>query len=188
VIEPDAKAQPLLDRMMERNPDAPQILEVPLEDLKAGSIESCVKLLFMEGADSEHAQRLALLWGSLVLTFPLDSDPRPVTQIPEARRYLSLLHKAMPYFPCYLDFREPFGMFILYFGCISDPGALSPDGGSLDIMHDSVLVAVMESLLSIKGLADSLARDPVPILRAVVSCYPGSVRDDLIGSLDTGKP
>jgi hypothetical protein len=180
-ILPDQQPEPdLLERLAQVEPDIPCLIAVGAEDMRRSAIDLFVENLRVETASPDRAKKMANLWGRCVLTFPLDDDPRHITRIPEARSYITSLHQAMPYFPCYLDFRPGFGMFIVYFGCMAEPDAMSDDGTAINVMHQSVLDKLEESLLAIKAAGALLNKNTRPILRAILSCYPDEVAEDYL--------
>jgi hypothetical protein len=172
--EPLMKRDPLFDV----GQDALRILQVAPADLRSGSVENFLEALAVEGKDDERVRKLATLWGMCILAFPLDDDPRYLWDIPEARRFVANLHEAMPYFPCYLNFREETNMFLAYFGCLADHEALANE--QLELEHPSLFERVAESLNAIGRLALTLKTDPRPIWRTMLSIYPPSFVDDVI--------
>ena len=148
----------------------PRILQVAKDDLQSGSVKRFVGLFAMEGKSSEIAAQLPTLWGMCLLVFPFDNNPRSVWEIPEARRLVAQLQNNIPYFPGYLYFRQEFGMFLLYFGCLADPEAVSSN--SIDLMHPSVWARVAESLMAFGNMAARIGKDPRPVWRTMLSPYP----------------
>jgi hypothetical protein len=155
-----------------------RILDVDLTNLQSGSVESFREALAVEGKDKEYVEKLTTLWGMCVLAFPLDDDPRYVWDIPEARRFALNLHEAMPYFPCYLNFRQEAGMFLVYFGCLADPAVFAT--GQLELEHPSLLQRLTESVNAIGKLAARLQRDPRPVWRTMLSVYPQDFSDEMV--------
>lgn len=175
-----------LDRLVAADPETTRLFDVRAEDLEHGSIDNLVRALFAEGASVARANKMASLWGRCVITFPLDNDPRHITQIPEARAYIAKLHETMPYFPCYLDFRAEWGMFIVYFGCQAPSEAMVNDRTAINVMHPSVLDKLEESLRAIKALAERLGKNPRPIWRSILSYYPDEVAEEYLNQLVAG--
>jgi hypothetical protein len=155
-----------------------RILEVDKDDLQSGSVKNFVRILGVDEKSPELIAQLPELWGMCILVFPLDKDPRGVWDIPEARRFIANLHEAMPYFPAYLHFRQEFGMFMVYFGCLADPDALT--GGNLDLNHRSVTRRLSESLTAVGLLALNLGKDPRPVWRTMLSPLPVALADELV--------
>jgi len=170
----------LLDSVLDGDEDTLEILLVNADDLRNGSVKDCVEQLSIGGANAERLQKLKSLWGMCLLTFPLEDDPRQVYQIPEARQYIAKLHQEMPYFPCYLNFRREFGMFMTYFGGLAD-GSASAESG-VNILHPSVIDKVIESMSAIGLLAAAIRQDYLSSWRAMLSCYPPDIAELLIKS------
>jgi hypothetical protein len=175
-----------LDRLVEADPETTRLFDVRPEDLEHGSIDNLVRALLVEGASADRANKMASLWGRCVITFSLDNDPRHITLIPEARAYIAKLHETMPYFPCYLDFRAEWGMFIVYFGCLAQSEAMVNDLTAINVMHPSVLDKLEGSLAAIKSLAERLGKNPRPIWRAILSYYPDEVAEEYLNQLVAG--
>lgn len=157
-----------------------RIINIDPEDLRNGSIETLLELFSLEPFEAERLETLTALWGNCVLAFPLDDDPRYVAQIPSARAYLAKLHAVMPYFPCYLNFRQEAGMFQTYFASLADLEAFKPQAEGLDLVHKSLLNVLVESLIAIGCVADLLNKDPRPVWRGMLAVYPSEMRDNLI--------
>ena len=158
-------------------------LDVDQHTLATGNIDAIVRALSVSNspADVSRSRRQSQLWGNCLLMFSaLDNDPRAVYVVPEARQFVANLHAAMPYFPCYLNFRPEAGMFVVYFGSQADQEALMDDGISVDILHHSVLQRVKESLVAIRRVAEAIDKDPRPIWRTMLSVYSESTRNDLM--------
>ena len=155
-----------------------RFLEVDKNDLKTGSVKNFVDIIGVEGKSRELTAKLADLWGMCVLTFPLDADPRDVWEIPEARRFVANLHKAMPYFPGYLHFRQELGMFMVYFGCLADADAF--ENRTIDLNHSSIRNRLAESIATFGKVAASMGKDPRPVWRTILSPYPVSVVNQMV--------
>ena len=158
-----------------------RILEADPGDLQTGSVQNFVHALGLKDKSPALIAKMSELWGMCILVFPLDQDPRGVWEIPEARRFVANLHEAMPYFPAYLQFRQEFGMFMVYFGCLADPEAV--DDGKLNLTHPSVTKRLSESLIAVGFLAAGLGKDVRPIWRTMLSPLPVAMADELIGTL-----
>lgn len=112
----------------------------------------------LEGATPDHAARMRNMRGRCLLAFPsLDADSRAVWNVPEARAYVRALFEAMPYFPYYLHTHPAAGTFMLFFGCLADPEALSLASGKMKETADEKKVRKylkrMLSLLRRQGKA-----------------------------------
>lgn len=83
--------------------------------------------------------------GKYLLTFPsLDTDPRPVWEIPPARAYVRKLFDQLPYLPYYLNPIPEFGSRHLLFSCLADPEAMSP-GTEEDLASEAYRRAIEET-------------------------------------------
>lgn len=181
-----AKSDPL-DLFFQGQPDALRALEIDADALATLNIEGFFRVLAASHPPSDltRGQRQSQLWGHCMLVFSaLDNDPRAVYFVPQARAYIAKLHKAMPYFPCYFHFRPEAGMFVLYFGSLADPEALSEDGISVDLLHPSVLTKLKESLIAIGQLTRDLGKNPQPIWRTILSIYPVGTLDYLVKEVE----
>jgi hypothetical protein len=176
-----------LDALCDAAGDVLRVLEIDADALDKVNIDGLVRALSVDHppADPARARRQATLWGQCLLTFTaLDNDPRQVYFIPEARRYMTALHEAMPYLPIYLNFRPEAGAFVLYFGALADAEALNDDGTSINIYHPSILERISESLYAIGNVTRDLGRDPKPIWRTILSVYPMETIDDWMKELE----
>ena len=175
----ESEQQPTIQKPLE-------MLAVPPEDLKSCNISDLVRLFSIDWADSKRLSELGSFWGKCIITFGVEDDPREVTSIPQVRQFIQHLDKALPYFPCYLDFEPEFGMFLVYFGCLADPAALienATGGPRLNALHESVLSRVGNSLLAIQQMAHRLKVDPVPAWLAILSVYPPDVASTILQRL-----
>jgi hypothetical protein len=175
-----------LDVLLNQRRDAIRGMGIDAEQLSAGSIDLFLEIFSAGGEtiDRERALRQSALWGLCILLFPLDDDPRFICAIPSARRFVAKLHEAMPYFPCYLNFRPEAGMFVTYFGCLADEEAVNPDGPGVDIYHPSILNKIGESLDAVGRLALAIGKDPRPIWRTALSVYPPDFIEEVVANLD----
>ena len=180
IVEPDGTPIQLRDPLL---PDegGGRIIQVAAVDLRTGSVERFVKRLGTGGRDVEEVRKLSTLWGMCRLRFDLPADDPLIWKIPEVRRLIANLHEAMPYFPCYLNFRRELLMFAVYFGTLADPEAFSD--GNLNLQHESVFDRVMESIAAIDDVARIIQTDPRPVWRTVLSLYPRDRTDRLLKAL-----
>lgn len=149
----------------------------------------------LEGATPDHAARMRSMRGRCLLAFPLDADPRAVWNVPEARAYVRALFEAMPYFPYYLHTHPAAGTFMLFFGCLADPEALSLASGEVKETADEKKVRkYLRRMLSLlrqqgKAVADDQTQWQLDVLHpsvmdavaVAVSHLPGfcrALRDD----------
>jgi hypothetical protein len=167
-----------------KNERALRQLGIAEQDLKKGNVADFVRLFSVETATPDQLEIRRQICGSCVLVFPsTDSDPRPVTLIPEVRRFITNLHDRMPYFPVYLNFHPKLGTFFLYFGCLADRAALSKDGTEIKVTHDTVGIRVFESLTAIAGIAGRLGIDHKPVARSIVAPYPPELANLMLARL-----
>jgi hypothetical protein len=146
---------------------------VPEEDLVSGNITDFVRLFMVQNITPDQWNVRREICGTCILIFPsTDADPRPVTLIPEVRRFIENLHDRLPYYPVFLNMNSNLGMFFAYFGCLADRSVISKDGTTFDITHRSVVSRVLESLVAISNLADALKIDYNSVAASIVAVYP----------------
>ena len=148
-------------------------LPVPEGDLVSGNVSHFVRLFTVQNITPDQWNVRRETCGTCILIFPsTDADPRPVTLIPEVRRFIANLHDRLPYYPVFLNMNPKLGMFFAYFGCLADPSVISKDGTTFDITHRSVVSRVLESLVAISNLADELKMDYNSVAASIVAVYP----------------
>lgn len=182
-VEPDGTPIPRRDPVFPGE-DGLHVIQVEVGDLKTGSVEHFAERLGVEGRDAEHVRKLSALWGMCRLRFDLPPDEPRVWKLPEVRRLVANLHGAMPYFPCYLNFRSEGLMFMAYFGSLADSEAFIGDG--LKPLHPSVIDRVMESITAFDDVAQMIRVDPRPVWRTMLSLYPADQTDRVVKALYKG--
>lgn len=154
------------------------VLQMAAEDLKSGSAYRMVRILSLEGMDTEMRGKLL---GRCIITFPVDEDPRPIWSIPEVRNFVADLHKKLPYFPMYLNLDPNLDQHLTYFGCLADPSALQPQGSftRFDAAHPSVIERIRESAGAIRAVCKKCGIPYRPILESLLGIYPIKQRLEL---------
>lgn len=163
--------------------DGPRLLafRLALDDVRSGSAFRMVKVFSFTAQTRATLERLI---GQVVLEFPLDHDPRPLWEIPEVRRFMLDLHRRLPYFPMYLNPDPRVRTFMVYFGPISEPGAVRTTGDTaeIDLAHPSVLVRVWESLAATRALCAEHGLDFQRIATNILSSYPPTLCEPLLAT------
>lgn len=151
---------------------APEVvmLTVDARSLQQAEIYSLTRLLSV-GAEQSPELRPSTLRGRVVLGLPLDNDPRPVWQIPEARTFIAKLFEAVPYLPYYLHPHAKLGMALMLFGCLASEDAFDSEG-QLNLGHPTVVELVLRSLAAVVEAADRLQESAEAALTQALSIFP----------------
>jgi hypothetical protein len=147
-------------------------LTVREAELAACDIGRLRRLLSLADSPGEAPAKLREAWGRLLLDFELNEDPREVTVIPEARRFVAALHAAMPYLAGCLNPDPVMGLFRVYFGCLADLEALTNFGLEMNLAHPSVVDRLREALTAVSQVAPRLGIDPAASYRGLLAPYP----------------
>jgi hypothetical protein len=154
-------------------------ISVRKAELAACDIRRVCRLLSLADSPDEAPATLREVWGRLVLDFELDEDPREVTVIPEARRFVAALHAAMPYLAGCLHTDPVVGQFRVYFGCLADLEALETFGLEVDAAHPSVVGRLREALTAVGQVAPRLGIDAAASYRGLLFLYPAELVQEL---------
>jgi hypothetical protein len=157
----------------------PSIVEIDVPSLQTCDILPLVREFSLADAPDRAPAQLRRHWGTMILSFKLDDDPREVWLIPEARRFVQTLHAAMPYFPGCLALHSVFRQMPIYFGCLAPLEAMLADGFVMNAAHESVLAAARAVLTAIGQVAAQLGLDPAPACGAVLALYPEEAAREL---------
>jgi hypothetical protein len=156
--------------------------DIGYDELMRGDIFPIQRLLSADvpGQSALDARRATR--GLLMLGFPLDNDPREVWQVPEARTFVSRLFESMPYFPFYLHPDPKLGTARVFFSCLADAEAFV-EGGGLNLMHRSVISAVVTTLVSVAQVAGQLGVSEDEAIDQVLSLFPEEYRNFLVTTI-----
>ena len=152
-------------------------IEVTVPMLQACDIGPLTRSFSLRDSPVQAPEQIRKYWGSLILTFKLDDDPREVWLIPESRRYVQTLHAAIPYFPALLNLNFSYRQMPLYFGCLAPLEAMSHDGYAMNATDDTVVAAARIALTAIGQVATQLALDPTPACGTVLALYGEEARE-----------
>ncbi|MBB5448355.1 MULTISPECIES: hypothetical protein [unclassified Paraburkholderia] len=163
------------------------ILEMAESDVAACDTYRMVTLLRLDTLAPHVREGMS---GNCIVTFPADGDSRPVPLIPRIRAFVNKLQASVPHFPLFLDFDPQHGMWMIYFGCLADTGAIkviSGDQFMFDGAHPSVLVVVKSTLRGLRKACEPLQVDWLPCAAAIVRPFEQSTRIDLLRHARTDR-
>lgn len=124
------------------------------------------------------------LRGKIVVTYDLDSDPRPVWLIPSVRRFARKLHEAVPHLPYFLHLAPDFSQVLPMFAPLADRAALTERGA--DFRDPSMHKAFMRSMRAMGAFATELGEDPSDLVRLWMAELPEALMNQ--GLIDARKP
>jgi hypothetical protein len=169
----------------EQSSDGWSIL-VSRRELEANDISKLLVSFSLKRVDRSDYARLRGLRGKCALTFDVGDDPREIIDIASVRDFVAAIHRAMPYFPYFLDMGERASMFLIYFGCLADKDAIGTrDGMSLDPSHPSVINLVARSMLAVGELARTLGDNVESALQAAFEGLPVDMMQKVFAKLAT---
>lgn len=162
------------------SPGTPSVTSVPAQpnigifavdpgDLAKGDVFPLVRLFRVDEKRIDKDLTRGLR-GKIIMTFPVDDDPRPVWQIPSVRTHQQKLFAQVPYFPYYLDPNPPIGMFLTFFAPLADLSAVNKDGVNLG--DPSVVDKVVASMKAVARLAELVGESPAEVCRSILQAAP----------------
>jgi hypothetical protein len=159
-------------------PDEPKVgvIAVNPADLAKGDVFPIVRLFRIDEATIDPPLTRSLR-GRVLLTFPVDDDPRPVWMIPSVRTHQQKLFAQVPYFPYYLDPTPELAMFLTFFGPLADLTAISADG--VDLGNPSVVDRVVSSMRAVGRIARLVGEQPVEVCQSILKPLP----DDYVAEI-----
>jgi hypothetical protein len=155
-------------------------LQMAEQDVQAGDAHRVLTTMRLERMPAEIRERTI---GRCIISFPVAADPRPIQRIPEVRRFVADLHDRMRYFPFYLNFDRKYAMHLVYFGCLADEDAIQVKGTDvrLDMLNESFVLKVTESLQAIRETCRSLNLNWQRSARQILAVYDESIRRSRFG-------
>ncbi|HSI65183.1 MAG TPA: hypothetical protein VLE43_18795, partial [Candidatus Saccharimonadia bacterium] len=158
-----------------------RMLEVADSDLASGNVSAFIRI-FSRTSFTER-ENARILRGNCLVTFPLESDPRPVVKIPSARAFTKRLHQNVPHFPYFLCPAPELSAMFCYFGCLVPEHCINAEGG-IDLRDPEFLEVLIPCLESIKSFALEMKDDPSVSLNNVLSFYPEDMRSGILELMD----
>jgi hypothetical protein len=158
------------------------VLQVDPGEMERGDPYAYVRIFSLQGRSDDEIRSFRHMRGAFALGFPLEHDPREVWEVPEARAFVRTLLERVPHLPYFLHADPDLGMLRVVFSCAADPEAFLEDGG-IDLLHPSVLVAVLRSFVAVVELCRRLGDDPAQVVRAALQGAPSEFADLVLRAL-----
>ncbi len=177
-VQPDPDAAP---------PAPPSLVHFTVDagSLASGDVYSIVRL-FSVNAHPPGSNALAAARGKLLVSFPLDADPREIRDIPEVRRFIATLFDRLPYFPFFLHPAPQLAMGLMFFGSLVPADAWGDDG-ALSLVHPEVVDAVAASLREAARVCGALGVTPEAAADQILSLFPADYGEWFRAEVDWGQ-
>jgi hypothetical protein len=169
-------------------PEPPRAIQINVDrnTLESGDNYGLVINFSVDRRDPANYPTLIAARGRCFLTFEVPrDDPREVWQVPEVRRFVAGLARALPYFPYFLSLIPELGNFFIYFASLADPEALLA-GPGIDLNHPSVVRELIVAVVAIKGLCERLGDDAQRACRDLLATVPPELRDRVLSAAGLG--